>query len=303
MRFLRLFITFLLSALVLIGGGYLLLREGVLWWATRQLNNDVAFLMRTNQWQNLQTQCYQEGGLSGARQLQLRFLDNKEYALELGCENFKNIPIEKKQLPLTVRKTTGTAGFTYDLKSKMVSGALTLQFLDQSRVLEAEEDELRTYWGQTEVVSDSLITSCQAHGFQCCDAVLEQGQGEVFRTGVNDCQEQCYASCLKRPNLVLFQTDPLLDPVARTVEVSKSVPSVFFRYTFGQGSQPLQQVKITYGDGTEETSTELSGEFVKQYFCQEESCTYRAQIQAVDLAGIRSSVTRIAEVDVVLVDR
>lgn len=46
-----------------------------------------------------------------------------------------------------------------------------------------------------------------------------------------------------------------------------------------------------------------SGEFVKQYACEEETCTFRAQIQAVDSGGTPSSLTRIAEVDIVLVDR
>lgn len=303
MRFLRLFIIFLFWLLVLIGGGYFFIREGALFLASRQIRNDVSFLMRTNQWQSLQSQCYQDGGLSGARQLQLRFLNGKEYALELGCENYKNIEIAKKTLPFSVRKTTGTAGFLYDLNSQQLSGAITLRFWDQSQVLQALEGSLDSYWGETTVVSDTLISSCAAHGFQCCDPVLQQGQGDVFRTGVNDCQEQCFASCLQRPNLILFQTDPLLDPVARTVEVSKSVSTVFFRYAFGQGSHPLQEVKITYGDGTQETATELSGEFVKQYACEEETCTFRAQIQAVDSGGTPSSLTRIAEVDIVLVDR
>jgi len=303
MRFLRLFFAFLFSLLLLVGGGYFIIREGALWFAARQVTADLSFMMRTNQWQSLETKCFQEGGLASARQLQLRFLNSKEYVLEVGCENFTSVEFQRHVLPYGVRKTTGTAGFIFELRNGTLAGAITLEFLDQSRVIESSDEGVITYWGKTMVVSDNLISSCQAHGFQCCDANLEQGQGEAFRTGVNDCQEQCYASCLVRPNLILFQTDPLLDPVARKVEVSKSVPTVFFQYAFGTGSQPFKEVVITYGDGTEERSSEAKGEFVKQYDCQEDSCEYRAQIQAVDQAGIPSSVSRIAEVDIVLLDR
>lgn len=303
MRFLRLFFALLFSLLVIVGGGYFIIREGMLWFAVRQVTADLNFMMRTNQWQSLESKCFQEGGLASARQLQLRFLNSKEYVLEVGCENFTSVEFQRHELPFSVRKTTGTAGFIFDLRNDTLAGALTLEFMDQARVIESRDQGIRTYWGKTTVVSDTLISSCQAHGFQCCDATLEQGQGEALRTGVNDCQEQCYASCLVRPNLILFQTDPLLDPVARKVEVSKSVPTVFFQYAFGSGSQALKEVVITYGDGTQERSTEPKGEFVKQYNCQEESCEYRAQIQAIDQAGIPSSITRIAEVDITLLDR
>lgn len=303
MRFLRLFFAFLFSLLVIVGGGYFIIREGMLFFAVRQVTSDLSFMVRTNQWQSLESQCFQEGGLASARQLHLRFLNSKEYVLEVGCENFTSIEFQRDVLPYGVRKTTGTAGFIFDLRSDTLAGAITMEFMDQSRVIESRDEGVTTYWGKTTVVSDNLISSCQAHGFQCCDAVLEQGQGEVFRTGVNDCQEQCYSSCLVRPNLILFQTDPLLDPVLRRVEVSKSVPTVFFQYAFGTGSQPFKEVVITYGDGTEERSSEAKGEFVKQYDCQEAQCEYRAQIQAVDQAGIPSSLTRISEVDIVLVDR
>jgi len=278
-------------------------REGLLWLAVRQVTGDLDFIQRTNQWQSYESKCYQEGGLASARQIQLRFLNSAEYVLELGCENYTEVEFQRHELPFSVRKTTGTAGFIFDLRTNTLSGAITLEFLDQATVIEAREDGVDTYWGKTTVVSDNLVSSCEAHGFQCCDSVLEQGQGAHFRTGVNDCQEQCYASCLIRPNLILFQTDPLLDPVARTVEVSKSVPTVFFQYAFGTGSQSVKEVVIRYGDGTEERSSQTKGEFVKQYECQEETCLYRAQIQAVDQSGIPSSVTRIAEVDIVLLDR
>lgn len=304
MRFLRLFIAFLLAVLLVGGGGYLAVREGILWWAARQVSGEVQFLMRTNQWQNLVSKCYEGNNVAVAKQLQLRFTDGVQYVLEVGCDNYRTVEMKRGQLPLSVVKTTGTAGFIYDLQSRTVTGALTLHFLDQDRVVEARTDEVVTYKGATTVVSDSLITSCRAHGFQCCDVALEQGQGTLFRTGVNDCQDSCYAACVRRPNLILFETDPLLaDPVARRVEVSKSVPTVFFQYAFGEGDGTLQQVVINYGDGTRDSSTEKQGEFVKQYTCDEETCTYHAQIQAIDGAGIQSSLTRIAEIDVVLIDR
>lgn len=113
--------------------------------------------------------------------------------------------------------------------------------------------------------------------------------------GVIDCPGRCFDSCLQRPTLLSFQSDPQpSSPESRIVELSGQTAIVFFGYSFDGQEAEIDTVVIDFGDGTSETLTESQGRIEKEFTCQQVPCTYEVTIRAVDTRGISSPETRLS---------
>jgi hypothetical protein len=300
MRFLRLFFTLFLSIVIVGGGSFLLLREGQLFWAQWQIHSDLKSLQRNNSWTPIGERCSQETA-SMPSHLQLRFLNDREYILEVGCEGSQTFSLApKRKLPGMVKKTTGSAGFILPLNSREIQGEITLTLWKQNWLIQGNGETIISTWGETTVISDRLISSCQAHGLTCCDPVREIGEGQLFRQGVNDCQESCYPSCLRRPNLLFFQSDPPVDATTRITKVSRENTFMLFSYTFETDEADLSEVVLNFGDGTKQTSTLASDRITKEYNCPQGGCHYQVSIRATDTRGVESSQLNINEIEVIV---
>jgi len=300
MRFLRWFLTALIVFFVVGGGGFIMVREGLLFWAENRIESDVNYLQRTNTWAAVGERCLLETGTE-AENLQLRFLNNHQYVLEVGCGSSQYFAwSEVEELPWMVKKTTGTAGFVVPITDRSVSGEITLELWNQHKLIHTDGEKLLIDWGKTDVVSDSLISSCQAHGLTCCDPVHEAGIGEGFSKAVNDCQDSCFSSCVRRPNLLFFQTDPATDATTREVHLSKANTFMLFNYTFESNEAPVKEVVLDFGDGTRETFNTASGKTTKEYTCDQDECHYTAHVSAVDERGIESPDLRISQIEIVI---
>ena len=300
MRFIKNFFKWLLT-LVLIGVvGFFVFREAMLFIAENQIRRELRLLQRTNTWSEVGQRCWMEEEV-GATQLQLRFLNDQEYVLEVSCENFQYFPwSEVKSLPWEVKKTTGSAGFWVDVDSREVQGEITLELLNQAKKITGEGKTISSSWGKSDLLSTNLVSSCQAHGLTCCDPVTQAGQGELFSLAVNDCQESCYSSCLLRPNVLFFQTDPALDSVSRLTTVAKDNPVVIFSYAIQDTNVPLSEVEINFGDGTKETFTTLTGQVTKEFACSSSECRYYVTLKATDNRGVVSYDSRISALEVLV---
>lgn len=300
MRFLRWFVS-LLCLLIGVGvGTFFLVREGLLIMAEQQLEKDIRFLQTTNTWSSAGENCQLKTGLPADR-LQLRFLNPREYVLEVACGEIAYVPwSELKSLPWQVTKTTGSAGFVLPITSREASGEITLHLWGEDKVFQVDGMDFRTRWGKTDLISDSLVSSCTAHGLICCDLVHEIGEGNSFSRAVNDCQDSCYTQCLRRPNLLFFETDPALDAQTRAVVLSKQNTFVLFNYTFETNEADLQTVTLDFGDGTQETFSSPIGKATKTYDCQAEECRFTARISAVDTRGVPSPDLRINQLEIIV---
>jgi hypothetical protein len=167
---------------------------------------------------------------------------------------------------------------------------------------------------------------------------VERGLGKQTTT-VTDCPKSCYESCLLRPTILSFNSQPAFDSVARIVEVN-SGETVTFSYVLGNGkddvfagqiskaasdresfwdklqtiftAKPNKQkdnqialpiaVSVSFGDGSMYHSTNLQDTFDHVYVCQTRVCYFQAQITASDARGVLSIDNELANI-VVKVNR
>lgn len=301
MRFLRIFFKFLIIITLVSAATFFTVRELLLWWSGYSLGRQLTFLQRTNQWVEASNVCLEETG-EEAKRLQLRFIDSRHYQLEVACANEQYVSLKDElELPPLIEKTTGWPGFSVSLPDKRVSGEVTLQLGGRARTIQAREDELITRNGRSEQSSSLLITSCEAHGLRCCDETYEVGQGQQMKNGVNDCNQSCFQSCQRRPNVLLFQTDPPLDVATRQLHLSKQNTFVLFNYAFEKTDRSLKQVTIDFGDGTSENlGLELIGSTTKEFQCDQAECRYQVSIKAIDESGISSGDLPLNRIQVVI---
>lgn len=301
MTFLATFFRFILVLTLIVFIGYFGARELLLYFAGNQVVRAGRFLTQPVHYQPAISRCLsgEEPGKT-ATALQLRFLDDRSYVVEVVCLGGTDQEVGRGSLPWRVRKTTGSAGFWYGLETKNFVGELTLELWGQHRVVFVEGDSLRQTWGKTVLRSSVPESVCVAHGLQCCDAVLQQGEGEKQSQGVSDCQGQCYPQCLRRPLLLSFETDPRYEYETRTLRVTPGAAQVGFFYSFEEQEAKVTQVIIDYGDGQTETETVADGQFIHEYTCSQSSCQYTATIRATDSRGLSSPDTRISHVIVLV---
>lgn len=300
MTFLATFFRFLLILTLIVMVSYFGARELLLYMGGNQLVRAGRFLTNPVHYQPAVTRCLSgsEAGRS-ATALQLRFVDTRSYVVELVCLGGQDQEVGRGTLPWRVHRTTGSAGFWYDIASRNFVGELTLELWGQHRVVLVEGDRLRQTWGQTQLRSSQPQSVCIAHGLQCCDAVLQQGEGERQTQGVSDCQGQCFPRCLQRPLLLSLETDPRYEYETRMVRVTPGETVAFF-YSFEEQEAAVGNVRIEYGDGQGETSIDADGQFIHEYACAQSRCQYEVFVQATDSRGLLSPDTRLSRVIVVV---
>lgn len=303
MRFLRLFLWFLITIVFGAIGVIWVGRELWLFIAAQNVVNDVQSLDKVNRWKGVIDGCIVDATASGPAMdgFQLRFIDNHAYDLEVKCLNTTPAVREKKPLPWGVAKTSGSAGFVYDLESRTFQGEITLEFLGQKRtVFLDDEGQPKQIWGATEYRSGLPPSVCSAYGLTCCDAELQVGSGDVWSQGVLDCSDRCFSQCLQRPLLLSFQTDPPLNYETRTASLEGSSGLILFSYQYDAKESPVTDVTVDFGDGSTQTFSSDTAKFEHEYSCRRERCQFAVEIHAKDGRGIESSTNRLSSLTVEL---
>lgn len=249
-------------------------------------------------------------------QLQLRFLDSREFVLEALCDQYEFSPLilEAGALPSSVIKLPGSAGFRYQsgvwrvelqfspqwLPSELAEWP-PLRFLLSRRVnLAVQDGQIAKAEDMEASEPDEPRTSCQGYGFQCCDSLAEQGEGE--RRNASDCSERCYARCEPLPQVFLVAVEPGFDRQARAATVGRGE---LVRFTIsGEADVPSQtEAHLDFGDGTSWQGamlTLLGGQALEpsevdresgvehRYSCARAECHYQVEVTLLDAQGRRS---------------
>lgn len=302
MNFLITLIRLAVILMIVFFVGFFGSREVILYWASAQVAADARVLTIQQRWSEAADRCSRpltEGQVFDA--FQLRFLDDKTYAMEVRCLSLQPATRETKTLPLGVRKTTGSAGFFYNYVTQELTGEITLELWGQKKIVFADGDRARQVWGSTSLRTSLPASACRAHGLRCCDAVQEVGVGEVHSSGVTDCGATCYQSCRQRPILLSFQTDPPVDYEQRRLPIPATSGLVLFNFVFDDRESPMETVTLDFGDGTTQQITgKRNGQFSKEYTCPSGSCRFTAILRGVDQRGIESAETRLGTIIVEL---
>lgn len=233
---------------------------------------------------------------SAIKSIQLRFISDKEYQIEVVCRQFSLDPIIVKtdSLPRFVAKVPGFGGVVW---GEPLSGVAIQAFgKTKSIFVEAETIEI----GELRDVENALspLTSCQGQGFTCCPLETTIGQGRSIQN-VTDCSANCFESCVKRPIILSVSTQPFFDLKTREVVVSKGEQMTIAYVTDFAGSKSLD-IEIDFGDGQTQHMSEYAGDTTHQYDCAQVSCRYDLQVSAVNENGIEAARTTITRVVVIV---
>lgn len=237
---------------------------------------------------------------------QLRFLDNKEYVVEAVCETEKG-PFEVKTgiLDFGVKKLPGFSGILFPLNSQnQIDGRVAIGMLFSNWVVEVGDKANMVIKYVTNIDSvlpgiDAAKSTCGGWGYKCCNYLMEVGEGEVYRDRITDCSGDCYDSCLSRPSILIFTSDPeLVDQKNRIVEISKKDPSIVFSYSAQDTDSDNLEVTIDYGDEESASSFNQTDQFSHYYDCTKPICTYEASLTIKDSAGLENTRSRISTMTV-----
>ncbi len=318
MRILRLIISAFIFFLVISVGGYFLSREALLFWGTNTIRNSLKTANQAKNKNSFASQCIELGAnpVSGENIVtyQLRFLSSSEYLVEAVCEGFQYDPITIAQakLPQFVTKVPGNSGFFVgkDVQSGIEIEVLALEidkliaatgfdfsFLQKQKQLIAENGVLIHDVSQG-YLGNGPVTVCEGYGYTCCDSVAQFGVGDRI-TGLTDCESQCFSSCASRPLVLSFNSNPILDPRTRQVEVVSGTP-VEFTYVADAGKAEIVSGILDFGDGKKAQLSGLAGQTAHTYECLRRQCEYTAKIILEDNWGVKSADLGITKVKIIV---
>ncbi|AKM81692.1 MAG: hypothetical protein US01_C0001G0766 [candidate division TM6 bacterium GW2011_GWF2_28_16] len=320
---------FFFSMLWILGLGllaFLFGREILLALESNIIKNDYNSLLN----KNYAAACTNQFSYSQDYWTQIKFTSDKEYNLEVVCSDFATSPIvlsSKKMLPLVSKASFGSGFIINDQK---LPSFIELEVLGRNLYIYTDAQKIYSnYLSKPDFDYDQgPLSSCEAHNYQCCSLDVQSGLGEQL-TSVNDCPKSCYESCLFRPSILLFNSQPALDETTRTIEVL-SGETISFSYVLGNGKndvfsgqisrdeetswlQKLQaifsrqkveendgialpvEVNIDFGDGETWQSASLQDSVDHSYICQTKTCYFQVKISAKDVQGVLSVDNELAK--------
>lgn len=307
-------LQYILISFLVIGflavSSFLVAREVLVYWSGKTLERSIGTLRKAQLAGTYSRQCAQKGSTviddsQSIVMLQLRFISSTDFVLEGVCQQFSfdPIPIGRGELPPFIEKVPGTSGFIVDDRSSSAvsisvfedyvdlltdSTGIDLSFLRRQEHFAFADGDLIDA-DETLAYDQGPVTTCGGYGFQCCQQASEAGIGERI-TGLSDCSEQCYAQCIPRPILLSFSTDPLVNPIDRTVKV-QSGQQVDFSYLADDARDEHLRATIEFGDGARTEAPHKQGVVTHTYQCPTGSCQYTAHITLYDSWGVASAET------------
>lgn len=305
-------------------------REIFLAWGISQIKSDYNYLLTGN----FASQCSEQFSYSQDYSTQIRFTSEKEYNLEILCADFTSTPIvlaSKKLPPLLYKKSFATGFFIGNNSSPTF---IKLVIFDRSSLLYTDDNKIHSsYFDKPDLdYEQGPFSSCQSHGYQCCSLDLQSGMGNQIES-VIDCPKSCYESCLQRPNVLSFNSQPPFDDLNRLLVIN-SGETVAFSYILGNGKvdvfegqidksthetflEKLQtvfykakkdqknnqiafplKVMIDFGDGEFFSSENTQDSFDHVYSCQNSLCYFQAKITVEDARGVLSANDELTKITI-----
>ncbi len=286
--------------LTLVGGaGFLLTREILLFMGISKIKSSLSNLRSISVQKQYFAKCKEKGSvfISGddPATMQLRFISSTEYVLEVLCSQFSIDPIliEQEQLPKFVSKVAGGSGIVWgDARS-----GVALEVFDRQKSV-GVEDRLIVDFPVDDELGVGPATSCSGYGFSCCKFESEQGVGQQF-AGSMDCPKSCFSSCVSRPIVLAFNTQPPIDLQRRLVIVAPG-EAITFSFVVDPGPDNSVSAKLNYGDGQEEVFYGDKQIVNHTYQCSEQECFYKVKLTVENDIGVSAADLPIMSMSVLM---
>lgn len=298
-------ISFLLTSLVLFAVvavvGAFAVREALLIWATSMVQSSVTTLQvyakNPKPYTNM---CRQKGSVlteEAVQRFQLRFTSPTTFATEVICNQFPLDPITLQQstLPMFVQKDPGSGGLIWGTDR---SGVVLSIFGRKTAVI-VDNKDITTAAGNVSLGNVTPQTTCSGYGYVCCQSETVQGMGQSYGQ-VIDCPQTCFESCVPRPVVLSFVSDPYPE-AGRTVTIHAG-ESVTFSYVISlpPGDKEPAQVTIEYGDGQRDQLAGINNQTSHTYACANSRCQFTAHASVEDAKGLKSADTPITTLNIVV---
>lgn len=304
MRFLRLLITYLVLGGLGLGVAVFLVMYGVSFSQATKLSASLSQAKQLSRRPIHAEDCLlieedEEYPLLG---YQLRFINSKEYVVEAVCNSSVKGPFEvvRKKLGLGVVKEDGYSGVLYPIiNDGEIDARVAVRLGYASWLLDASAKarvSMQPMFGRVSVDPGSLSAraACEGWGYQCCNNLTQVGVGEVVKNQILSCHDSCFATCLERPSILIFSTEPEMNSSTRELVVRRG-EGVIFSYSVQDVDSEGVRVTIDFGDGQNATSTNQNDQFSHNYVCSQGECVYSATLSVVDVEGLENSRSRIGE--------
>jgi len=316
MRILKLLFAALLFFGVIGVGGFLVIREGLLYWGVSSLEHSLQELRGAAGSDAYDSECQNRGGgdnvseFDEAVRYQLRFLSSREYVLEAVCHQFSLNPIviSRNVLPEFISKSVGSSGFFWsetstssvelvvfrDLEKQIQKYAkFDTSFLVRKKSLVVANNIVTTQSGPVPN-SEGPVTSCQGYGYQCCEQSSQIGIGNQIK-GTIGCSETCFSACASRPHILSFNSNPFFDIRTRILTLDSTQAVEFIYVADSADSEELTGI-FDFGDGQQTRIIGKQGHVNHTYSCPQGGCKYTAKVKLADKWGVESADTPINQI-------
>jgi len=339
MRILRIFFSALIAISVVGVIAFFIGRELLLYTAVGQVRSAARELRSLGSDSGFTTTCLEYAGLPpngiSLTKIQLRFVSDKEYVLEVVCQGTDSISkvFRQDSLPMLVTKVPGQSGII----GGQVDHGVVLTIFGRSGVIYEDEDFILTslQFGENPdlIIDQGPKTTCEGYGFQCCNEAYQAGVGNQIAEAL-DCPLSCYSQCDDRPVVLSFNSFPVEMSESRVVTINSGEEIEFFyvvndiqgdafaRATIAadeaddlsweeklfriisqlsqsrEDKDSLEVVVLNFGDGKSQELTDLQDTVLHTYTCSRSLCVYNATVQAVTKEGLTSAPEGIGQIQI-----
>lgn len=340
MRVLKIFFTSMVILFLTALVGSLISREILLSAALSQLKGDMKFLAQSSTGGEFFKQCLEYSGGSFVDEgsmvrNQIRFISDSDYVLESVCKASESVRkvIKNKTLPPLVRRAAGQSGLVQGQSGHGVEVGI----FGRAGVVYEEENVLFVASSKINelnvILNEGPATVCSGYGYVCCGDDYQAGQ-DFYQPNALDCPKSCYASCVEKPVVLTFNSEPtgddskvvslqsgdfiefiytisdvkgdvfarenLFETEADQLRWDEKILNILNKYTQQETTaDEVAEIIISFGDGTSEKLLDLHGRTGHTYTCERKAiCVYNVTIQATTKFGVTSSLDGVAKIQV-----
>lgn len=238
---------------------------------------------------------------------QLRFLNEKDYVIELVCESYvkKNLVLDQKTLFGGLRKIEGSGAFIPlkksqgGIESRENNGVVVRQYYRKLFVGLKDGVVSLAYIRPEEVYgARAPETTCSGWSGVCCINNTAIGAGKQMLS--SDC-DACFQACLEQPIVTQFYV--LSDDYEDNEGMVQADKPVTFEYDTVDTDGTIQYLSIDFGDGsifvkpidpdstreTERPQSLVKGSIEHTYQCEAPLCFFEATINVRDNDGLENT--------------